>query len=412
MPKPISRRSFGPGGVGCLLVFFLVFALAGGGVGAILFGVPYFQGRAAQSWVERSCEILRSGLATSHDGEGTSYSIELEYEYTYDGTTYQSTRYSFEQGSSSLRDWREEVVRSLPVGSKTVCYVNPASPAEAVIRRELSPDAWFALIPLVFVVIGIGGMVFAVRAHRRRTHRLERVAELEGEGRRDLASLGLPAYSKPGESITLTPTSRPLQRLFVLFLVAGGLNTFVAFVVISEGGWFVRLFMVPFGLVGLVLIVFFLHELLGFFNPRVTIMVNSGAVEPGDRLDVGWEFRGRTERIARLWIRIEGEEEATYRQGTNTARDRDLFSVIDIVDSTDPNVIPIGADSIEIPADAMHSFSARSNKIRWRLHLTAEIRRWPDIDEKFEFVVLPPGLPASKAAPGAVTDGLSSEEML
>ena len=42
---------------------------------------------------------------------------------------------------------------------KTTCKVNPRDPTRALLRSRLTGDMWFALLPLVFILVGGGGMV-------------------------------------------------------------------------------------------------------------------------------------------------------------------------------------------------------------------------------------------------------------
>ena len=53
-------------------------------------------------------------------------------------------------------------IDNLPPGTITTCYVDPDDPGEAVIYRGFSWVYLFALLPLVFIAIGGGGMLFAL----------------------------------------------------------------------------------------------------------------------------------------------------------------------------------------------------------------------------------------------------------
>ena len=54
-----------------------------------------------------------------------------------------------------------------PPGARVPCWVDPAHPEEAVLDRDLSAMWLFGLFPLVFIAVGGGGMVWAIRAGRR-----------------------------------------------------------------------------------------------------------------------------------------------------------------------------------------------------------------------------------------------------
>jgi hypothetical protein len=153
--------------------------------------------------------------------------------------------------------------------------------------------------------------------------------------------------------------------------------------------WFLTLFLVPFVLVGLGLIVGVVYMFLALFNPRPRLRVTPAAVRLGETLRVEWEIAGNTERLERLRVRLRGQEHAAYRRGTDTCRDQSLFADIELADMTVPQEMPSGSRSVTIPEGLMHSFEAPNNKIVWSIQLHAEIPRWPDVNEEFPITVLP-----------------------
>jgi len=78
-----------------------------------------------------------------------------------------SSRYQFSTAWSGGYDGKEAIADRYPRGMRTVCYVNPKDPTDAVIERGYTWELLVGLIPLVFV--GIGG-VGLVRTLRRRVH--------------------------------------------------------------------------------------------------------------------------------------------------------------------------------------------------------------------------------------------------
>jgi hypothetical protein len=153
--------------------------------------------------------------------------------------------------------------------------------------------------------------------------------------------------------------------------------------------WFLTVFLVPFVLIGLASIAFVGHFALALANPRPRLTVDSAAPSLGDRLGIDWQFSGRASRIRRLRIVLEGREEATYRRGTDTHTDREVFASHVLVDTANDWEISRGNASLVIPDDTMHSFEAPANKIVWELKVAGEIARWPDVDESFPVTVHP-----------------------
>jgi hypothetical protein len=120
--------------------------------------------------------------------------------------------------------------------------------------------------------------------------------------------------------------------------------------------------------------------------------VVSPQVVLGGPLEIRWRFTGSTRAVRQLRIGLEGIEKATYRRGTTTTTDTEKFATIPIIETTDPQTIAAGGATITIPADTMHTFSSGRNEIEWSLTLAGVISFWPDVEERFELVIMPPPL--------------------
>jgi hypothetical protein len=258
----------------------------------------------------------------------------------------------------------------------------------AFLNQELESDTWAGLIPLAFVLVGVVGVFFTVRSILRKTD--EEKLEVSRRER---------AAPSPSGRVTLEPTSSPVGKLVVIILVAGFWNGIVSVFVWQavqgwmkgQGEWFLTIFMIPFVLVGLVLIGGIVYQFLALFNPRPKLIVSSNAVPLGGAVELDWELSGRTDRIAALTIKLEGREEATYRRGTDTHTDTEVFREVVIAEERDPFNMAGGRAEFTVPADTMHSFEADNNKVVWALKVQGEIASWPDVDDEFEFRVLPAG---------------------
>ena len=99
-------------------------------------------------------------------------SATIVYAYKFHGVQYQSDRFDFVKFSSgaSYREW-ERVVKANPPGTKTICYVNPARPAEAVLERRWISIMWWGLSPIVLVLIGVLGLLHCAGVLRFRLKR-------------------------------------------------------------------------------------------------------------------------------------------------------------------------------------------------------------------------------------------------
>lgn len=406
--RAISRRKQGSG-AGCLALFFVVFLLAGLGTLPFL-GRPVVQAIGARSWPEVPCTILESRVESHSGDESTTYSVEVRYEYEVDGRLYRSDRYRFMGGSSSGYDGKAEVVAGLPTGSRKICFVDPKDPSRAVLDRSLGAWVLLSLIPLLFIAVGLAGVVSSVRtAWRGRGQPAEAptpggstfsaleahrswLPEPRGAARR---AGGVGAVGD--DRLDLEPSVGPIGRLVGITFVALFWNGIVSvFLKEAVAGWrsghgdgCLTLFLVPFVAIGAGLLLAVPYQILALFNPRPHLSLDRSRLRPGEAARLSWRFSGATGRIRRLKITLEGREEASYRRGTTTHTDRSTFATRVLYDGDRASAFATGEIEVFIPSGSMHTFSGSHNKIVWKLMISGEIARWPDVSEEFELVVLP-----------------------
>ena len=150
-----------------LMVFFAVFFLVGAGVFHLAFVRPGTRVWQARAWEKTPCAIVVSRLVSFAGRNSTTHRVEILYSYQVAGRDYKSSRYGFVEGSSGDMAAQNAIVERYPAGSEAYCYVNPREPTESVIERRFTRELWFGFIPLIFVVAGAGGMLFAWRNLRR-----------------------------------------------------------------------------------------------------------------------------------------------------------------------------------------------------------------------------------------------------
>ena len=408
--EPVARRDTPGKSLGCAVGFFGIFLLAGLGFFAIV-AVPAWRNLRARAWAEVPCEVLESRVAT-HDGDdGDTYSVEVRYRYHLDGREQVSDRYDFFPGSTSGYESKARVVERLPTGTRTVCFVDPDDPSEAVLNRSFTAEYLFGLLPLVFVGVGAGGIVMTLVGARRgkarrAAGRPEWLPEPSGEPAAK-ASGGLPGLPSPsagGEApLVLEAKMSPLGRLVGTALVALFWNGIVGlFVWQLWQSWragspdgCAALFLVPFVLVGVLLLVGVPYQILALFNPRPRLTLTPGRLELGGSSELAWRFRGWPGRIRRLRITLEGVEEADHSGSKSRQTARETFAAHDLLDTGLPLEIAGGSLQVWAPPDTMHTFEAPANRILWTLKLHGAIRFWPDVSEELRVVVGPRRLPGA-----------------
>jgi hypothetical protein len=247
---------------------------------------------------------------------------------------------------------------------------------------------WFALIPLVFVIVGLGGL-YSMVFGRARSLSLSSSPNVVLTSYSRATARAIPTLLRPKQS-----RAAKLAAFIIIALVWNGGVAFFLFQVVSAARrasfmWLTVLFLIPFALVGLFLIVLAFHQALTMSNPKPTVTVNTPNLPPGDELEVTWSIEGRIDKLRRFSIELEGREEATYRRGTTTSTDRQVFATIGVVEQITPAINGGGSARVTIPAPTMHSFEAPNNKIVWVLRARGEVPNWPDSDEEFPLTVVP-----------------------
>lgn len=378
---------------GAVYFLFGIFALVGG-VLTYLFGVlPLVEVVSSRGWRETPCQIVSSEVRHHSDSDGTTYSVQVRYRYRLDGRELQGNRFSFVRGTSSGYESKAQMVAKYPPGLRTVCYVNPKDPVQAVLVRSLRWEMLIGLFPLLFFAIGVGGLVWTARSGTSPS----RLRSGPGQGGLVLAEAATGPLRGPGGKSALKARSTRLGKfvglLFVCLFWNGIVSVFLVVLVNEwmrgQGSWFLSLFLTPFVLVGLALLVGVAYQFLALFSPSARLTLSASEVRIGDVVEIEWRIARHWLGVSELTILFEGQEEATYRQGTSTATDKETFYRDCVVRTNDAGAIASGKGTLRIPPNAMHSFSSRHNKIVWCLNVKGAVPRWPDVAEDYELHVLP-----------------------
>jgi len=387
---PISRGA-AKGKYG-LVAFFAIFAVVGL---AILYPLgirPIAKTLDAKSWVEVPCHVLRGDVRSHDSDDGTTYSVYILYSYEHNGQTYKSDRYDFIGGSSSGYRGKARVVAQYEAMPNPTCYVNPKRPCEAVLKRGFHAKLLFALFPLPFIAVGIGGIYFTLR-RRKKGMKVWMPKSHQGTPGDDVSVL---RPADPG-SVVLRPKHSPWGKLVAVIVFALFWNGIVSVLVFQVVGgfrqghpsWGMTLFAVPFVAVGLGVLAGVVYQFLALFNPRPTLELSSSTIPLGGAAELGWHFTGRTHRIGELTVTLRGIEQATYRRGTRTCTDTNTFYEMELYKTSNTASMAGGQVGFVLPQETMHSFEADNNKILWNLDIHGDIKTWPDVKESFKITVVP-----------------------
>ena len=255
---------------------------------------------------------------------------------------------------------------------------------------------WFGLIPGVFILVGVGGIIGTVRGRRR-----QRGRALQADWLGDPPSIGRASGSLFADDsgtgagpVELKPGSSRLGKFISILIFALIWDAIVAFMVMTRlpngpASPVPLLMVVIFAFFGIILIAGVVYQFMAMFNPLACLRLSAGHVSLGDRLTVDWEISGHVDRLDRLTLTLTGKETAQYRRGTRTYTAERTFHKMELAGIDEPSAMKQGRAELAIPADSMHSFRGDSNQIVWSLTLHGDIPRWPDIKETFEILVTP-----------------------
>jgi hypothetical protein len=114
----------------------------------------------------------------------------------------------------------------------------------------------------------------------------------------------------------------------------------------------------------------------------------------GQQVELHVAQEGSGLRVAEFEVVLLCEEQATYRQGTDTITDKKLVVRLPLLKQTHFQVDrdrPFEArGTLALPADAMHSFKAANNALVWKVRVRAELENGLDFERDHVVLVLPP----------------------
>ena len=121
-------------------------------------------------WVETPCVIEKAEIDDSGFNQRymTKYVLVTAYRYQYEGKDYLGDRYKRIQPESSHKPKIEDIVEKIPVGTDTVCFVDPQNPSGAVLKRDSKGSIFSIWFPGLFVFGGLGMVISALRRPRKR----------------------------------------------------------------------------------------------------------------------------------------------------------------------------------------------------------------------------------------------------
>jgi hypothetical protein len=176
-PSPRADRvataagtGLGCAAVGCLPVAALLFGL----FPVYMYARSVVAWRAARDWVEVPCVVVSNKLVMTSVGGRRRRELELVYRYEYAGAQHTAKTLDLVEGRSGYDGaWEQELFRKYPSGTETVCYVDPADPARAVLDRDRMVAIWLPGVPFLLAGL-ILGVLIGAGFYRQRSPRAAR----------------------------------------------------------------------------------------------------------------------------------------------------------------------------------------------------------------------------------------------
>ena len=167
LPTTMTQKYFSSATAGrmwlCALGMLLMIA---GSFFAWRMWLSYEKAQVTRQWRQVPCRIVSSRIISERPTPHSppAHRVEVRYEYEFNAVKRSSSRIrQVEAAPTQHLDQAQQKQQSYPTGSSQVCFVNPASPNEAVLQHASRAALYSIWFPLLFVVGGIGMIRGALR---------------------------------------------------------------------------------------------------------------------------------------------------------------------------------------------------------------------------------------------------------
>jgi hypothetical protein len=270
------------------------------------------------------------------------------------------------------------------------------------------------MVPLSFIITGAGGLIYALLHWGKSAER--QAARSRPNARPELLRLGrngdTPYPTVPlGADITNSPGTKLKFRLPMANSPGWALIGLLAFCVCWNGivavwavlaihayragkpDWLLTAFVIPFALIGLAALAFFVRQLLTTAGIGPTqVEISDHPLYAGGRYHIALSQLGKL-TMSSMRLSLICEESATYRQGTDTRTEtREVFrqELFRREGFEIGSGLPFETElDLPIPKSVMHSFAAAHNEINWTLVVEGNATGWPAYRRVFPIVIHP-----------------------
>jgi hypothetical protein len=373
--------------------------------------------RVNHAFVEHTCTVRDKRISEKTEGQLTQYLPEVRIEYQVGATSYATWAYALPNSYYANKEEVQEIVGRFQADHEYPCWYDPDNPQVAVlVRGYVWWTSLWLIVPATFITLGGGGLIFSLlhfgTSAERRSALVRRAGRMELFDRPGLPEGEFPfvpdaaaVTDSPGTTLAFRLPIRTSAAWFVFWLGVAcvGWNVVVLFFVRAAVASFQAgdvhlgpvLGLVPFVLIGLWLVGYFIYRLLIAHGIGPTLVeISAHPLLAGATYELLVSQSGRL-RMKSLDVLLVSEEEATYRQGTDLrvekrrVYEQPLFHQENLeIHRGTPLEIRC---PLQIPAKAMHSFKAEHNEIGWKLVVQGNPAGWPRYQREFPLIVYPGG---------------------
>lgn len=137
-------------------------------VGAVFMYImwrSYSQVNYTRTWAKTPAVMIVSNMnIRSAEYISKEYSWNVEYTYEFGGEEYTSRFHTPRSAKwTSRKKQIQDEIDARPMNASVFCYVNPASPSQAILEHDSKAAGYSIWFPGLFVIGGVGIMWGAVR---------------------------------------------------------------------------------------------------------------------------------------------------------------------------------------------------------------------------------------------------------
>jgi hypothetical protein len=116
------------------------------------------------AWREVPCQITRLDVDDSLRNQRgmTKYLMVVAYEYEFDGKKFTGSKIKLLPTEASDPRKLKKKIEAYAEGTNTICYVNPETPTEAVLKKNSKAALYSIWFPFLFIIGGLGMILSAL----------------------------------------------------------------------------------------------------------------------------------------------------------------------------------------------------------------------------------------------------------